>query len=393
MSEEREFSFLNLFKYALRYLVIIVLCAMLGAGIGVLGIARRTNTNYERYTGVLQFNLVKYMDLTHPGETLSEGDYAVSARQVSQILETACGSVVYSKTFNEYADRLYPNTPELADRTDMFYQSLIVGYATDSLVVNFYHDIKSEEDRTLAKEVIATYLQYAQENIKANYPQFAEEAYANVLSTVDAQRDLSLPEEIKESNAKPELMSGVVNVVIYAVIGGALGCGIVFAMYFLDPRLKSVKDVFVDPAQSDVIDVGEEGAVTEFLARLKGIGVRRLLLAAPVQDAKLESFAAELEAQLKEMGNGATVINFSAEDSAWLTYFDNKVLPTGYEIYLYNEVNANAAFYLSSKVEATAFFVDQSRVKVKLLRTLAQQLNGSKYVCTLIHSQGNVYLD
>lgn len=394
MNEEREFSFLHLFKYALRYFLIVVLCVMLGIGVGVLGLLEDTHTNYEQYTGSLRLNFGEYVAMSRPSMSLSESDFAMSTREISQILETACDASVYSSTVADYIEVLYPGVESETRKVEIFYQDLQVYYGTDSLIVNFYYDVRSEEDRAIARGVVGTYLKHAKANVEANYPEFAQPEHQNVLVLTNVQRDLSLPAEKQESNTEPSSTSRLIHVALYAMVGGVLGVVIILAMYFLDPRLKSVKDVFYNDANCEVIHADEDNSVTEFIARLKGAGAKRILLAAPIRDDKLEAWAEQLGARLTAMESEAKIVKFDAKDPEWLTHFDGQEdQESEYVIYLYNNIKDNAVFYLSSHVEATAFFVDQSNVKIKEFRAVAQEIGDRRYICTLIHNTGNVYLD
>jgi hypothetical protein len=94
------------------------------------------------------------------------------------------------------------------------------------------------------------------------------------------------------------------------------------------------------------------------------------------------------------MDTPVKVTHFDSKSASWLTHFEKDYEKSeAYEIYCYNCINPNAVYYLSGKVDATAFFVNQSCVKSKMLRGLVSQLEDNRYLCTILHSVGNVYLD
>ena len=240
---------------------------------------------------------------------------------------------------------------------------------------------------------MAAFLENAVQNVEKEHADFAALSDTNVISVSAVERDLSLPADLRESNTPPSLTSRAIDVMIFAVLGGALGVIVLLGMYFLDPRLKNLKDIFVSEAHCEVIKMEDEHAARKLIARAKAVNAKRLLLCAPIEDGKLAEFVKALSDTLAAVHSDVKVTCFDAQSANWLMHFDSAAPSEGYEIYCYNSIDPNALYYLAGKVDASVFFVDQSRAKIKTLRALAEQLEGNPYLCTVLHSVGNVYLD
>ena len=136
--EEKEFSFGYFFKYAWRYILVIILCSALGVGVGVMLPTKATTvTKLEKYTGAIRFNVSEYTALQHPvGAELTEGDYYLYTRQLSQAIETARAPEVAADTFAALQDSLYPKL-SAEKKSEAFYKDLAIEATTDAMIVSF----------------------------------------------------------------------------------------------------------------------------------------------------------------------------------------------------------------------------------------------------------------
>lgn len=386
--EQLEFSLSRFIKYAFRYILVIVLCVAIGLGAGLMIGKSAKQANYEKYTARMSFDITQYARANAAFNNITEGDYNLYARQLMQVVEAACGPEVAAKTFNLLQTDLY-NASHADQKSESFYKDLEVKPGTDAFTVSFVYDVQNDGDRVEAQKVISTYLEQAVATVQAKYPEFATEAYADVIAKSEVTQDFDLKDEYLEANAG----QGVFGMVLLgAIAGAALAAVIVFAGYFLDPRIKSVKELLPEE-KSTVLRVDDENAVLAFAARIKASEAKSILLASPVQDGAFEGFVARVQEYLEKAGAALQVITVDTQNAAWLTQLEQPQETEGYVLCLCNGAGNEVLSYLSGKTDVTALLVDQKKVMASTLKKAVDEVECGAYLCTLLHNVGRAYLD
>ena len=391
MDEQKDFSFGRFLKYALRHAGIAVITGLIGLGIGVLMVVMDAPANYEKYTATMRYDVAQYTALTTPdGQPLTEGDFALCTRRLAQILETARAPEVAAKTFAATQQGLYSAVQSEEDKTESFYESLVLTVGTDALTVSFTHDVQNEADRNAAKAVVDTYLRLAAENVKLKHPEFATDAYAALISTSAIEQDFQLAEGYLNANKKPGMLG---DAVLGAAVGAAIGAVLVLLLYLLDPRIKSIKELLPEGKQC-VVKTADQHAVVDFVARIKGMDARSILIAAPIEDAALDAWSEQLGAYLGENGVAVQCISLCAKSGDWFRSFDEpREQGEGYTVYLCNNAETGVIAYVSAKVDATALLINHKKVRAKALCDVTEGIADDRYACTLLHSTDWAYLD
>ncbi len=389
--EEKEFSFGYFFKYAWRYILVIILCSALGVGVGVMLPTKVTTvTNLEKYTGAIRLNVSEYAALQQSvGAELTEGDYYLYTRQLSQVIETARAPEVAADTYAALQSSLYPKL-SAEKKSESFYKYLTIEAATDAVTVSFAYDAQTEADRELAKRVVSLYLENARKNVLEKHPEFAEESYSDVISVSEIKQDYKFEEGALKTNQAPSML---LYAALGAVVGAALGVAVLFVVYLVDPRIKTVKDIL--PAEQwDVVCADDEDAQTNFAALAKAAGAKKLLIVTPVADELFVTWTDKLSEYLSATGAKVKKVTFEAGNAAWFNHFENAEQETAdFELYLCNAAAVGVIAYVSGKADAAAVFADQKSVKAKRLKNTVECTKGCKYLCTLLHNAGRAYLD
>lgn len=390
MDEQKDFSFGYFFKYILRYALVLVLCAALGAAGGVYYTVNKLTTNREKYSGSLDLDAVRYTSLMAPAvpDDSPDKEFDLYSRQLNHTIEVACSPEVTSATFTALEDRLYPHMHNRADKIKEFNKNLSVSRWTDSITVSFVYDIRDEEtDRTLARDVVSTFLANAKANVERNYPLFADQ---ELISIREVERDYTFGDSSLDSDQNP---SAILYGGIGAVAGLVVGAGLLFVAYFFDPRIKTVSDLLPSGKRA-VVNADKDNAVNDLLAGLKYAEAKKLLIVAPVEDKALEAFADQLCDYLKTGEKKVNKVVFGAQDATWFRYFDDRAdADFDYEIYLCQNTGAGVIGYIGKYADAAAVFADQKAVSGKKLKAAVESVKDCRYLCTVIHNAGRAYLD
>ena len=390
--EEKEFSFGYFFKYAWRYVIVILLCSAIGLGLGVIFAGRTTQSSVsEKYTATIRFNSNKYAEAVHVGE-LTEADYALYSRMLSQILETAHSPEVAANTYISVKDSLYTNKAgrTVSDKSQKFHENLELVVNTDAIVVSFTYAVESDEDKALAKKVVETYVQKATDNVKSKHPEFAEEAFAGIITVSEIEQTFELD---KKKIEQPFTLSPLLGAVLGAMIGAILGAVVLFVAYLADPRIKTVKDVLPEGCCS-VVCADRADGVTNFAALVKAADAKKILIAAPVADALCGEWTDKLSAYLTATGAKVKKVIFEAGNPVWFNYFENAKGETAdFELYVCDNAESGVVAYISRNTDVAAVFADLKAVKAKTLKATVESTDGCQYLCTLTHGAGRAYLD
>ena len=388
--EQFELSLTRLIKYAFRYILVVVLCVAIGLGGGVLLAMNKEPANYEKYTARLTFDITQYVHATSGSVLVSEGNYHLHARQLAQIVETACGSEVAAQTFDALKNVLYENGSKMEDsKSETFYGDLEVKLATDAFTVSFVYDVANDADRAEALKVLETYLSFAKAAVVEKYPEFATEAYANVISAGEIKQDFDMADEYIKANTEEGVLG---NALLGAIVGGLLSAVIIFVGYFFDPRIKSVSELLPEE-KSSVLVADKEDAMLSFAACLKASNAKKLLLAAPEKDEKFSDFAERVQAYLAQTGANVKTICVDTQNAAWFTQLDEIEKTEGYVLCLCNGAGNEVLSCLAAKTEVAALFVDQKAVMAKRLQAAVNGIEDNTYLCTVLHNVGRAYLD
>ncbi|MBE6629726.1 MAG: hypothetical protein E7624_02615 [Ruminococcaceae bacterium] len=390
MVEEKVFSFTRFVKYMLSKILILVICAVLGAGVGLLLTVGEEKQNYEKYSGRMSFDIVEYAALLKPEGHLSEGDFSAIEIHLTQIIESCRTSDVIAKTYEQVKDRLYPTWESETARNQAFYVNFLVTNGTNALNIIHYYDVRNDEDRACAVFVIDTYLQTVRETLQVKYPELAGDAYDKVVTVSEVVQDRAFSVELQTKNQRQSVLAYIL---IGAVAGAVVGGGVILALYLFGTRLKSTADVL--PAdKATVIRADDAGAVGAFLARVQAAKARRIAVLTLQKDEKYEAWVAKLQDALQKSGATVKTVTFCAEGTEWISYFKERaVQESDYELYLYNDDSVEIASCLAGQAELSAFFFNQSEVKAKKLEQGVAGISGDSYSCTLIHSTNRSYLD
>ena len=169
--------------------------------------------------------------------------------------------------------------------------------------------------------------------------------------------------------------------------------GLLFVAYFIDPRIKTVSDL-LPTNKCAVVNADKENAVVDFAACMKSAEAKKVLLAAPVADNDLATFAESLRAYLATGEKKVSVVTFDERDAAWMQYFDAPESEScDYAIYLCQNAGAGLVGYIGKQSDAAAVFADQKAVSGKKLKAAAESVKDCNYLCTVIHNAGRAYLD
>ena len=386
--DQLEFSLSRFIKYALRYILVVVLCVAIGLGAGVLLAKNAKQANYEKYTARMSFDITQYARANGAVQELSEGEYNLYARQLAQVAEAACGPEVAAQTFSLLHGELYVSGHQ-DDKSETFYADLEIKPGVDAFVVSFVYNVQNEGDRAEAQKVISTYLDQAIATVQAKYPEFASAGYANVIVKGEVKQDFDLKEDYLEANSPQGIMG---KALLGIIAGGALSAVIIFAAYFLDPRIKSLKELLPEE-KSAVLLADSENAVLALAARIKASGANRVLLAAPAADAAFAAFAERLQAYLAQTGANVNTISVDTQNAAWFAQLDQPEQAEGYTLCLCNGAGNEVLSYLAGKADMTALFVDQKKVMAKTLKAAADEIPANAYLCTVLHNIGRAFLD
>jgi hypothetical protein len=225
--------------------------------------------------------------------------------------------------------------------------------------------------------------------VQAKYPEFAGEGYASVIAASAPTQDYNLKADYVKANAEQGLFG---KLLLGGILGAALAAVVVFAGYFLDPRIKSVKELLPEE-KSTVLQADAENAVLALTARIKAQDAQSILIASLTENAAFADFAERTAAYLAQSGAPVQVIAVDTNNAAWLTQLDGAEKNEGFVICLCNGASNEVLSYLSGKTDATALFVDHKKVLAKKLRAAASEVGDGAYLCTLLHNVGRAYLD
>ncbi len=393
MTQEKEFSFARLFKFAARYAVIAVLLVAIGLGLGVASALTAKKFNYEKYTGSMVLNLANYAAISRIDYTQ---DATVLNAQAAQIIETATSASIKTKTFEALHKELYPLKKTEMEKLELFLSALEIKTGTNSLCVNFVYDVNANNDtarteqRTVAKKVISTYLALAATAVREQHSLLENDQVFEYVFTINrAEQSYDLTEDFL---AKNEDVSIVSRAVIGAIAGAVVAAAVIFALYLLLPHIKSVEDVL--PAQkAAVLHTKDKNAAIALVARAKAAGAKRLAVLSLSKDDDYLIWTNDLVEQLKRSGISVKVVCFTAQDSEWLSYFRSPAIgDADLELYLYNDDITAIASYIASNADLSAFFVNQRKVKARTLAQSVEAISGDSYGCTVIHNPNLSYV-
>ena len=320
MTLEKEFSFARFFKFTLRYFFIGILFVALGLGIGAASCLSSQKTNYEKYAGSITLDVANYATVSG----ISAAESTVLSSQTSQIMETAGSANVKSQAFAALKFDIYPHVGNEADKLKLFNANLGLKYGTNSLTVSFIYDVtaesamQTEQKRALAQKVVETYLSFAAQAVRDQYPILSNDtAFAHVFSISRVQPSYDLSESILESNKGTSLRS---RTALGGVVGAALAAVLIFALYLFDSRIKCIEDVL--PAEkATALRAEDESAIIKLMARAKMAEAKRIAVLSLSPCEGYEAWMQKLEEYLKRSGANVKTVHFSTESSDWLTYF------------------------------------------------------------------------
>lgn len=390
---EKEFSFVRFFKYAMRYILVVVLLVAIGLGIGAATAKRAKSTQYEKYSATISFDLEKYAKLSG---LIGTDNSVILSNRAAQIVETIASNSVKTQTFDALKEELYPGVATEAEKQQLFDKDLVAQYYTDAVMVSFVYDMSAateegvEANRALAKKVISTYMEIAAKEV-CDYNDFLVDAltFDQVFVVGRTQQSYTLPETAVESNAGVSLFS---NAVAGGIIGALLAAVVLFLVYFFDPHIKSVEDIL--PEEKATVLLGEDADSTvRAIAHIKLANAKRIAITSPCVDGAYAAWVAKLVEDLKKSGATVNVVSFSKADVAWMGYFQNQNESNAdYEVYTYNDDDTVIASYISTHADFSAFFVDQRKVMAKTLEKSVAAIGNDSYKCTILHNAGRTYV-
>ena len=386
--QQVEFSLSYFLKYAITYILIAVFCAGIGLGLGAYVAAAQEVVHPKKYTGVLRIDAPYYVEAMN-GIVITDAEYAFYTRKVTQVIETAKAPEVSTKTFLAHKDALYGSLQSEAERVDAFNGDISITLTTDALSVSFVHDADTDAKRAEAMAVVNDYLANAKANILEKHPEFQQEAIAASITVTSAQEDVIFKEGLQQMSEGPSVL---LYALIGAFVGAILGAGVIFAMYLLDPRVKTMTEL-VPEANANVVDADSAAGVANLAALIKASGAKSLALGAPVQDAAFARWAEQLVAYLTAAGVQVKQQRFEAGNPSWLGYFDKEQEQADIALYLCDNTELGVLSYVSKNTEATALFVDHKAVKLSTLRAALDAVRGCSYIGTVMHNKGRSYLD
>lgn len=385
--QQAEFSLTYFFKYALKYILIVILCAAIGVGVGAFIASSYTPPNTQKFTGAIRFDASAYADVVGAVEGSSEGEYLYHARHITQMTEAAKAPKVAAQTFEAQKNTLYPSMG-MSDKVYAFQNDFMLTPITDGLQVSFVYDVSSEDDKKIAIDTVALYLQNAKLNVLTVFPELNGEAFANVICISEVEPGIVLGDPLSVAPSAPSILFYAL---LGAVVGAILGAVLIFALYLLDPRIKTLSAIL--PAdRTTVVDVAKKGAVESFAALVKAAGVKRVMLAAPKADEELAAFAEELSAFLASNEYKVARVTFTAGDPSWLSYFD-KPEEADLTLVLCDGAETGVLTYAAKNTDAVAIFADRSTTSEKLFLATADAMKDAEYLCTLMHGKSIAYLD
>lgn len=392
MTQEKEFSFLRFFKFAMRYFLVGVLLVALGLGIGAATTLSTEKTNYEKYTATMTLNVANYA----AASGISTTDATVLSGQASQIMEAAGAESVRSQAFATLYKEIYPAVTDETDKLRLFNANLEIKYGTASLTVSFIYDVTAEsaeqveKNRALAQRVIASYLEIARMAVREQYPVLNDDAtFAKVFSISRVQPSYDLSESVLESNKG---VSTVSRAMLGGIAGAVFAALLIFSLYLFDPRIKSVEDV-LPPEKATVLRFKDENAAVKLMARAKVAGARRIAILSLSEEEAYEKWTESFVKYLKRSGATVKVVCFTAKGTEWLSYFQTaKESDADYELYLYNEEVAGIAPYIAGNADMSVFFVNQRAVMAKTLQKNVAEISNDSYNCTILYNTDRAFV-
>lgn len=385
--QQAEFSLTYFFKYALRYVLIAILCAAIGLGIGAFIASGYTPPNTQKFTAAIRFDTSAYATAMGAMEDSSEGEFLYHARHITQMTEAAKAPKVAAQTFEAQKNVFYPSM-EVADKVYAFQDDFVLTPITDGLQVSFVYDASSEDAKKVAVDTVVLYLENAKANVLAVFPELIDPTFANVITISAVEPGIVLGDPLSVAPSAPSILFYAL---IGAVVGAVLGAALIFVLYLLDPRIKTLTTL-LPAGHTTVVDVEKEGAVASFAAMVKAADVKRVLLAAPKTDAALTAFAEELSAFLSTGERKVAKVTFTAGDPSWLSYFD-KPEEADLTVVLCDGVEAGVLTYVAKNTDAAAIFADRRAIGEKCLLSAADAMKDATYLCTVMHGKSMAYLD
>ena len=384
-----EFSLTHFLKYALRYILVAVLCAAIGLGLGAMVAAKQEPVTLKKYTGELIIDAHAYAEAMNQSTPISEADYSFYLRKVAQIYETAKSPEVLTKTFATHKTPMYGSLQSEEARVDAFNGDLQVALVNDVLRVSFLHDAVSDAEHAAAQAVVNDFLTFARENVQAKYPEFADAALADTIKLTPAYEDNTFTESLEQLSSTPSIL---LYAAIGAVVGAILGAGLIFVLYLVDPRIKTLTAIL--PAEyTAVVDADKEGDVASFAALIASKGAKCVMLACPQKDEALGTFAEAFADYLSAAKKNVSVIKLTGGDNLWMRCFDELVEDTDLTLVLCEGLELGVLSFVAEHTDAAALLIHRGTVHEKLFRKNANAIAGCDYLCTVLHGKSAAYLD
>lgn len=313
--EEQEFSFLELFKYALKKWFIIVAALVLGVAAAFVYayVGRSETPTVNAYEGSIRY----VGDFPSADGSDFGTRYELYKIKASAALAVMTSTQVKNEVYEKFRNQLYPDLKKDEDRSEEFFKALNVTVSDNTMFLSFGRIVGSDlsNGATLTSDIVANYLETAAEAARKADP------------TLIGAGKLIINEPVQLYNIKGyyELFGisdsgrSVSTWLVLGTFGGLiLGAVIVLIIYAADPKIKSFRSVAY-------LVGGRNFGVCESAADLKKISVdidntlkpdeKTVCFVAPGRDALVRDASKVCAEMFAYEGYRTLLVSFAGEES------------------------------------------------------------------------------